>query len=110
MLNIVSKSENYIVDYPVTDSSGDPVLFANMNDVVVKVKDYAGTDVNKTKAGGDITEGSTTSSILFELTVSDLKKLSTGLIKIYINTKLVDADYAGGFSYKEIIDELFILE
>ena len=109
MITDIFKGENKLIEYELLDSSGAGILFTALIEATVTLKDYWGTTKVYTKTGGGISQGSTTTSIEFEVTESDLDGMDLGLITATTKIQTSDADFASNEAVQVRNDELLLI-
>ena len=108
MVTEITKGEKKLIEYELTDSDGNSILFLNLLEVIVELIDYTGNKVTKNKTNGDIIEGSTTSSIKFEISDTDLDNLDIGLINSRTTITTEDTDFSSDNAIQINNDELLL--
>ena len=109
MVTEITKGEKKLIEYELTDSDGNSILFSNLDAVVVNLIDYSGNTVTKTKTASEVVEGSTTSSIEFEVSETDLDALDTGLILSRTTITTTDTDFSSDTAIQINNDELLLV-
>ncbi len=110
MILDIIKGENKIVEYELSTSAGDPILFAVLLDATnVVITDYSGNSITKDKLSGALIEGSTTSSIQFEITDADLTPMDLGLLISNTEIHTTDTDFINSISIQTRKDELLLI-
>ena len=109
MATDIFKGENKLIEYELLDSSGTGITFASLQEATVTLKDYTGNTKIYTKTGSTIVEGSTTTSIEFEVTETDLDAMDLGLITAQTKIQTSDTDFASSEAVQVRKDELFLI-
>ena len=109
MVTEITKGEKKLIEYELTDSDGNSILFSALLEVVVELIDYSGNTVTKTKTATQVVEGSTTSSIKFEISATDLDTLDVGLILSRTTITTTDTDFSSNQAIQINNDELLLI-
>lgn len=109
MATEIFKGENKLIEYELADGTGLGIPFTGLQEAEVTLKDYSGNTKIYTKTGGTIVVGSTSTSIQFEITETDLDAMDLGLITANTKVQTLDADFASGDAVQIRKDELLLI-
>ncbi len=109
MITDITKGENKLIEYEIKDDAGVGIPFTDLQEATVTLKDFSGTTKIYTKTGATIVEGSTSTSIEFEVTESDLDAMDLGLIVATTKIQTSDADFASSQAVQIRSDELLLI-
>ncbi len=109
MVTEILKGENKLIEYELADSAGVGIPFTGITDATVTLKDFTGNTKIYTKADSTIVEGSTPTSIEFEVTETDLDAMDLGLITANTEVKTLDSDFASTKAVQIRKDEILLI-
>lgn len=109
MATEIFKGENKLIEYELSDSDGLGIPFAGLQEATVTLKDYSGNTKIYSKTGNTIVEGSTSTSIEFEITETDLDAMDLGLITSKTKVQTLDSDFASTEAVQIRKDELLLI-
>ena len=109
MITDIFKGENKLIEYEIKDDDGVGIPFTGLIEATVTLKDFTGTTKVYTKTGGLIKEGSTSTSIEFEVTETDIDAMDLGLIVATTKIQTSDADFASNEAVQIRSDELLLI-
>jgi len=109
MATEIFKGEKKLIEYELSDSLGGGIPFTGLQAATVTLKDYSGNTKIYTKVDGDITQGSTLTSIQFEINETDLGAMDLGLITANTKVQTEDTDFSSSEAVQIRKDELLLI-
>lgn len=104
MRNIFFKGENILVRWSVVDKYNDPILFADLSEVIVKVTDVAGNQQEFKKTTGGVVAGVETNQYQFEITEAMSSAFAAGKLRARFTYRLPSAEHIS-LELTDIIEE-----